>query len=138
MDLAPWTRVLRESAASYPLLSRRVLKAPLSDPMRGSFIIRRVALERSVHSLSGIGFKILFDLSAYSPEPVRFKQPSCVFRRCEAAEAKPTDIVSKLKAMKLPTATGLVQEHIAETQAYFALPSDRSIVIRTKISTERL
>jgi dolichol-phosphate mannosyltransferase len=69
-------------------LGRRVLKADLSDPMSGFFMLRRETLERSVRGLSGIGFKILFDLFASSPRPLRFKELPYQFRRRESGESK--------------------------------------------------
>src|SRR5216684_1172073 len=45
-------------------LSRLVVKAELSDPMSGFFMIRRPAFEAALRALSGQGFKILIDLFA--------------------------------------------------------------------------
>jgi dolichol-phosphate mannosyltransferase len=55
-------------------LSRRILRAEVADPMSGFFMIRRDAFNRAVRGLSGIGFKILMDLFASAPEPLRFKE----------------------------------------------------------------
>lgn len=55
-------------------LSRRILRADIADPMSGYFVIRRDAFDRAVRGLSGIGFKILMDLFASAPEPLRFKE----------------------------------------------------------------
>ena len=55
-------------------LSRRILRADIADPMSGFFMIRRTAFDRAVRDLSGIGFKILMDLFASAPEPLRFKE----------------------------------------------------------------
>ena len=55
-------------------LSRRILRAEIADPMSGYFMIRRDAFDRAVRGLSGIGFKILMDLFASTPEPLRFKE----------------------------------------------------------------
>lgn len=55
-------------------LSRRILRADIADPMSGYFMIRREAFDRAVRGLSGIGFKILMDLFASAPEPLRFKE----------------------------------------------------------------
>ena len=56
----------------------------------------------------------------------------------EAAETKAADVVAKLKAMKLRTAAGLVEEHIAETLTYYAYPSEHWIKIKTNNPMERL
>ncbi len=61
-------------------LSRRILRADIADPMSGFFMIRREAFDSAVRNLSGIGFKILMDLFASSPQPLRFKELAYEFR----------------------------------------------------------
>ncbi len=62
-------------------LGRCVLRADLRDPMSGFFMIRRALAVQCMRSgLSGIGFKILLDLFASSPRPLRFKELPYVFR----------------------------------------------------------
>jgi dolichol-phosphate mannosyltransferase len=55
-------------------LSRLALRADLSDPMSGFFIIQRKFFDDAVRRLSGQGFKILLDLS---PRRGRSVLPSC-------------------------------------------------------------
>ena len=56
-------------------LSRLVLKADLHDPMSGFFMMRREAFVACVRAgVSGIGFKILLDLLATSPTPLRCRE----------------------------------------------------------------
>jgi dolichol-phosphate mannosyltransferase len=69
-------------------LARRVLRAELSDPMSGFFMLRREALEGCVRNLSAIGFKILLDIFASSPRPLRFAELPFVFRMRQAGESK--------------------------------------------------
>jgi dolichol-phosphate mannosyltransferase len=69
-------------------LSRLVLRADLTDPMSGFFMIRREAFHLVVRNLSGIGFKILVDLFASSPHPLRFKELPYQFRLRHAGESK--------------------------------------------------
>lgn len=67
-------------------LSRLVLRADLTDPMSGFFVLRREAFDGRVRGLSGIGFKILLDLFASSPQPPRFCELPYQFRtRCAGA-----------------------------------------------------
>ena len=80
------TRVVISQLAT--LLSRTVLKADISDPMSGFFLIRREAIEASVPNLSGIGFKILVDLFASSPRPLKFSEVPYEFRTRVAGESK--------------------------------------------------
>jgi dolichol-phosphate mannosyltransferase len=69
-------------------LSRLIVKQDLSDPMSGFFMIRREAFERAVRNLSGQGFKILLDLFASSPEPLRFEERPYVFRERLSGQSK--------------------------------------------------
>ncbi|MFO1430319.1 MAG: glycosyltransferase family 2 protein [Candidatus Competibacteraceae bacterium] len=70
-------------------LSRMVLKADLSDPMSGFFMMRHDAMLRCVKAgVSGIGFKILVDLFASSPQPLRFREAPYQFRERFAGTSK--------------------------------------------------
>ena len=55
-------------------LSRLVCKTDVADPMSGFFMVRREVFEGAARNLSGRGFKILLDLLASSPRPVRVKE----------------------------------------------------------------
>ena len=55
-------------------LSRLVVKAELSDPMSGFFIVARAAFDSAMRRLSGQGFKILLDLFASAPRPFAFAE----------------------------------------------------------------
>ena len=70
-------------------LSRLVLKADLHDPMSGFFMMRREAFVACVRAgVSGIGFKILLDLLATSPTPLRCRELPYQFRNRTAGESK--------------------------------------------------
>lgn len=69
-------------------LSKSVLKADLTDPMSGFFMISRDAFHRCVRQMSGIGFKILLDVFASSPEPLRFAEIPYRFRLRQEGESK--------------------------------------------------
>jgi transposase-like protein len=56
----------------------------------------------------------------------------------EAAEAKATDVVSKLKAMKLRAAAELVETAIHETLTFFGYPPQHWIKLKTNNPMERL
>ncbi|MGH9805934.1 MAG: GtrA family protein, partial [Terriglobia bacterium] len=51
---------------------RLVVTADLKDPMSGFFLMRRQAFDETVRNLSLHGFKILLDLFASAPKPLRF------------------------------------------------------------------
>lgn len=69
-------------------LSRLVIRVDLTDPMSGFFMIRREAFANAVRNTSGIGFKILLDLFASSPLPLRFKELPYQFMSRIAGESK--------------------------------------------------
>jgi dolichol-phosphate mannosyltransferase len=69
-------------------LAHLVIKAPPTDPMSGYFMIRRTAFEHVAHNLSGQGFKILLDLLASAPTPLRFIEVPYVFRNRTHGESK--------------------------------------------------
>ncbi|MES2339088.1 MAG: glycosyltransferase family 2 protein [Pseudomonadota bacterium] len=75
-------------------LSRRVLKADLSDPMSGFFAVRADVFRAIVPTLSGIGFKILLDVMTASPRPLNFREFPYVFRLREAGESKLDHVVA--------------------------------------------
>jgi dolichol-phosphate mannosyltransferase len=52
-------------------LARLIVKQELSDPMSGFFMLRRDVFERVVRRLSAKGFKILLDIFASAPKPLK-------------------------------------------------------------------
>jgi dolichol-phosphate mannosyltransferase len=69
-------------------LGRLVMKADLSDPMSGFFMIKREAFSAAMRSLSGQGFKILLDLFASAPRPLAFAEIPLKFRPRLHGESK--------------------------------------------------
>jgi len=69
-------------------MSRVVVRAQLTDPMSGFFMLRREVLTNSVRRLSAIGFKILLDLFASSPRALRFRELPYEFRARHSGESK--------------------------------------------------
>lgn len=65
-----------------------ICKADVADPMSGFFMCRRDVFERAVRRMSGQGFKVLLDLLASSPAPVRVAELPYVFRRRQYGESK--------------------------------------------------
>jgi dolichol-phosphate mannosyltransferase len=68
--------------------ARLILHAELTDPMSGFFVMSRVALDEAVHGLSQQGFKILLDLFASAPRPLRFAEVPCRFHARQHGESK--------------------------------------------------
>src|SRR5271167_4137750 len=69
-------------------LARIVCKIEIADPMSGFFMFRREIFEDAMHSLSGQGFKILLDLIASSPRPLRVRELPFEFRKRRHGESK--------------------------------------------------
>jgi dolichol-phosphate mannosyltransferase len=69
-------------------LGRKALRAQVSDPVSGFFMIRRTLVEQVAQKLSTDGFKILFDIIASQPVPPRILELSYAFREREAGESK--------------------------------------------------
>jgi dolichol-phosphate mannosyltransferase len=100
-DLVIGSRYLRQAEAPAGLspirragsliaawLGRRVLKAEISDPVSGFFMIRRQAVEAVAPRLSREGFKILFDIIASQPAPLRILELPYAFARRQSGESK--------------------------------------------------
>jgi dolichol-phosphate mannosyltransferase len=69
-------------------LARRALGVEVSDPMAGFFMVRREAVERVAPRLESSGFKVLFDLLACQPTPLRVKELAYSFKERAAGESK--------------------------------------------------
>ncbi len=69
-------------------LSHVIVKQKISDPMSGFFMIKRDAFNGAVRGLSGHGFKILLDIFASSPVPLRFKELPFTFGLRQHGESK--------------------------------------------------
>jgi dolichol-phosphate mannosyltransferase len=69
-------------------IARRVLRADVSDPVSGFFMVRRELVERVAPRLSSHGFKVLFDLIASQPEPVRIAEVPYAFAERQAGDSK--------------------------------------------------
>jgi len=81
-------------------LGRLICHAEVSDPMSGFFVLRRTFLNEVVHSLTLTGFKILIDILASSPRPVRIGEVGYTFRNRMYGESK-LDILVGLEYLKL-------------------------------------
>lgn len=69
-------------------LGQVALGTSVSDPMSGFFAIRRDAFESALPRLSAIGFKILLDILASAPQPLRVAEVPYTFRERTAGESK--------------------------------------------------
>jgi dolichol-phosphate mannosyltransferase len=79
----------REAASRWSTqVAKRVLKVELSDPMSGFFVIRREAFMASLPRISGDGFKILLDIVASAPKPLRVAEVPFTFGVRTAGKSK--------------------------------------------------
>lgn len=70
------------------MTARHLVKANLQDPMSGFFLMRRQAFDEIVCNLSQQGFKILLDLFASAPRPLRFAEVPYRFRLRQHGQSK--------------------------------------------------
>ncbi|MES2445441.1 MAG: glycosyltransferase family 2 protein [Pseudomonadota bacterium] len=89
-----WDRDRVAKSAFATRLSRMLLKADLSDPMSGFFMIRSDIVRSLVPTLSAIGFKILLDIMTASPRPLAFRELPYVFRTRALGESKLDHVVA--------------------------------------------
>jgi len=75
-------------------LARLVVKADLTDPMSGFFMLKRSLFDRVVRSLSAQGYKILVDIFASSPKPLAFSELAFTFRERLHGESKLDTLVA--------------------------------------------
>jgi len=69
-------------------MSKLVCRCELSDPMSGFFLVDRAFFLRVVRRMQCGGFKILLDMLASSPEPVRVGELGYCFRQREQGKSK--------------------------------------------------
>jgi len=89
-----WDRDRLAKSAFATRLSRQVLKAELSDPMSGFFMVRTRIVRALAPDLTAIGFKILLDIMTTSPHPLRFMELPYTFRTRTAGESKLDHVVA--------------------------------------------
>ncbi|MGY4397776.1 dolichol-phosphate mannosyltransferase [Sphingomonas sp. UYAg733] len=89
-----WDRDRVAKSAFATKLSRRVLKADLSDPMSGFFMIRTQIVRELAPHLNAIGFKILLDLMTGSPKALKFLELPYTFRVRTEGESKLDHVVA--------------------------------------------
>ncbi len=87
-DISGWDARRARMSRLAVRLSRVLVPGDLTDPMSGFFMMHRSVLQGSAHRLSAIGFKILTDVFASFPRPLRFKELPYRFRTRRAGESK--------------------------------------------------
>ena len=110
---------------------RALCRTEIADPMSGFFLIRREAFQSAVRTLSGQGFKILLDLLASAPAPLRVAEIPYTFRTRQHGESKLDSMVAWEFAMLLLDKT--VGRFIPVRFALFALVGTAGLVLHLAI-----
>jgi dolichol-phosphate mannosyltransferase len=87
-NIGDWDGTRAAGSTLATKLARMVVTADLADPMSGYFMLTRPAFESTMRRLSGQGFKILLDLFASAPQPLRFAELPLTFRSRLHGESK--------------------------------------------------
>jgi dolichol-phosphate mannosyltransferase len=77
-------------------LARLLARVELHDPMSGFFVMRRAVFEGSAPRLAPFGFKILFDILASAPQPLRCLEVPCGFDARRQGASK-LDVLAELQ-----------------------------------------
>lgn len=86
--IGDWDRYRARMSRLATRAGQIALGTDVSDPMSGFFAVRRDAFERALPRLSAVGFKILLDILASSPVPLKVAEIPYQFRTREAGESK--------------------------------------------------
>lgn len=95
-SMGEFGRLRRFLSRSGQKISYSVCRSRVTDPMSGFFLLRRSFLQEVVRDMQGQGFKILVDLLASSPRPVRLAEVGYTFRVRRFGESK-LDVVVGLE-----------------------------------------
>jgi dolichol-phosphate mannosyltransferase len=87
---AEWRHTLSAVAIR---MAGSMLKARLTDPMSGFFMLRQNLFEQVAPRLTGQGFKILLDFLLSAPAKLRVVEVGATFRAREAGESKLSPLV---------------------------------------------
>jgi dolichol-phosphate mannosyltransferase len=74
-------------------MANRLTRTSISDPMSGFMMMTREAFLRSLPRLSSIGFKILLDIAASAPVPLKVAEVPYTFRTREFGRSKLDSLV---------------------------------------------
>ena len=92
-SLGDWSKGRAAASKFATSLATRLTRTPISDPMSGFFMMTREAFLRSLPRLSSIGFKILLDIAASAPTPLRIAELPYTFRTRQHGSSKLDSLV---------------------------------------------
>ena len=89
-----WSKYRRWASHVATRLATRLTRGvEMHDPMSGFFMVRREAFASAVPKLSSVGFKILLDLAASTPRPMRVAELPYTFRNRRHGASKLDSLV---------------------------------------------
>lgn len=91
--MGEWSERRQKMSQFATRLALKLTKTPISDPMSGFMMMRRDAFMRSLPNLSTVGFKILLDIAASAPMPLRVAEVPYTFRTRQFGESKLDSLV---------------------------------------------
>ena len=91
--IGEWSRNRARASRIATRMAGSLTRTPISDPMSGFFLVRREAFLEALPNLSSVGFKILLDIAASAPEPLRVAEVPYTFRNRRHGESKLDSLV---------------------------------------------
>ena len=86
--MGEWSAGRQRMSRLATAVAHRLTRTDISDPMSGFFMLTRDAFLRSLPGLSSVGFKVLLDIAASAPEPLRVADVPYTFRTRQLGESK--------------------------------------------------
>jgi dolichol-phosphate mannosyltransferase len=108
-------------------LARFICKIDIADPLSGFFMCRREVFEGALRHMSELGFKILLDLLASSPKPLRVRELPYSFRARQHGESKLDTLIAWEYGMLL--ADKLFGKFVPVRFALFGLTGGLGLVV---------
>ena len=87
-DVGDWSARRQGMSRLATRLGQLLIRAELSDPMSGFFMVREHVIHGCVRRLTGVGFKILLDIFSAAETPLRFRELPFSFRQRQAGHSK--------------------------------------------------
>jgi dolichol-phosphate mannosyltransferase len=88
-----WSRHRLLASRLATRFASRLTRTHIADPMSGFFMVRREVFLSALPRLSSVGFKILLDLAASTPQPIRLAEIPFTFRNRQHGESKLDSLV---------------------------------------------
>lgn len=91
--MGEWSRARVSMSRIATGLATRLTRTPIRDSMSGFFMLTRTAFMSALPQLSSVGFKVLLDIAASAPEPLRVAEVPYTFRVRRQGESKLDSLV---------------------------------------------